>query len=235
MWHLRQRILLSYLPLLFTTLRQNGLSLIESFKGFNAKNNFGPNLECDVTFFEQQQKANMETNAVDDTGGNNIINRFRLALKKFTLPIVNHPMFDRFILMVILLNSAFLAMADYSFVDDTNNLSERGSIRNQIIIESEIYFTSIFICEFALKISALGVCGKHSYFADSWNWLDFFVVVSSLVSLAPGVANVNFLRTFRVLRPLKSLRSLPGVADIVVVKIRNSNNNNFKHYDFRCS
>jgi len=165
----------------------------------------------------------MANNVVDDTGllEKNIFKRFLLSIKEFNLFIVNHTMFDRFILMVILLNSTFLAMADYTFVDDTNNLSAHGSIRNQIIIGSEIYFTSIFFCEFVLKISALGVYGELSYFADSWNWLDFLVVVSSLVSLAPGVANVNFLRTFRVLRPLKSLRSLPGVGDIVEVKTHN--------------
>jgi len=174
------------------------------------------------------QFDNMESNILSqspcDNGDNtekNFFKSFRFTTKEFTLPIVNNPMFDRFILIVILLNSAFLAMADYTSVDDTNNLSAHGSIRNQIIIESEIYFTSIFICEFALKIIGLGVYGEHSYFADSWNWLDFLVVVSSLVSLAPGVANVNILRTFRVLRPLKSLRSLPGVADIVEVKTHN--------------
>jgi len=154
-----------------------------------------------------------------DLNEKNIFQKFRLTIKEFSSPLVNHPMFDQFILMVILLNTSFLVMSDYSFVDEANNLSARGSIRNKIIIESEIYFTSIFVCEFALKIFAFGIYGEDtSYFADSWNWLDFIVVVSSLMSLAPGVSNVNVLRTFRVLRPLKSLRSLPGVADIVEVK-----------------
>ena len=144
----------------------------------------------------------------------------REKIREIALQIIYHPFFDRFILFVILLNTAFLAVADYNHVDNANNLSSMGSTRNLIIIQSEVYFTAIFTTEFILKWCALSLFNRRgSYFSDTWNWLDFLVVVSSLLSLAPNIPDVSVLRTFRVLRPLKSLRSLPGVADIVEVYI----------------
>ena len=94
---------------------------------------------------------------------------------------------------------------------------EQGSIRNTILIQSEIVFIVAFTFEFVLKALALGLCGPKSYFEDRWNWLDFFIVVVSLLTLIPNLPNVRALRTFRVLRPLKSLKSIPGVAAIIVV------------------
>jgi hypothetical protein len=150
-----------------------------------------------------------------------IINPLMIArekIRKVAVAIISDSLFDRFILTIIMINCAFMIISDYEHVDDMNNLSSDGSIRNQIILSSEIYFTAIFTCEFLLKWAALNIYGPKSYFYDSWNWLDFIVVVTSLIALAPNIPSIKVLRTFRVLRPLKSLRSLPAVADIVEVQ-----------------
>ena len=48
--------------------------------------------------------------------------------------------------------------------------------------QSEPFFTYIFLFECVSKILAQGwFLGKNSYLDDSWNWLDFIVVVSSLL------------------------------------------------------
>jgi len=142
----------------------------------------------------------------------------REKIRKFALVIISNPLFDRFILTIIMINCVFMIISDYEYVDNMNNLSSDGSIQNQVVLSSEIYFTAIFTCEFLLKWMALNIYGPNSYFYDSWNWLDFVVVVTSLIALAPNIPSIKVLRTFRILRPLKSLRSLPAVADIVEVK-----------------
>ena len=143
----------------------------------------------------------------------------REKIRKVALVIISNPIFDRFILTIIMVNCVFMIMSDYEHVDNMNNLLSDGSIRNEVILSSEIYFTAIFTCEFLLKWAALNIYGPNSYFYDSWNWLDFIVVVNSLIASAPkNIPNIKVLRTFRVLRPLKSLRFFPAVAEIVEVK-----------------
>lgn len=81
---------------------------------------------------------------------------------------------------------------------------------------SEPIFTTLFTLEFLIKIIALGVAkGPNTYFKDAWNWLDFIVVVSSLLSSLPQVGNISALRTFRLIRPLKSLNQLPSMKLLV--------------------
>ena len=50
--------------------------------------------------------------------------------------------------------------------------------------------------------------GKGTYLSDAWNWLDFIVVITSLLSILPSFSNVSSIRTFRLFRPLRSLTSL---------------------------
>ena len=142
----------------------------------------------------------------------------RKKIRKNALLIISNPLFDRFILTIIMINCVFMIMSDYEHVDNMNNLLSDGSIWNQVFLSSDIYITAIFTCEFLLKWAALNIYGPNSYFHDSWNWLDFIVVVNSLIALDPNIPNIKVLRTFRVLRPLKSLRFLPAVAEIVEVK-----------------
>jgi hypothetical protein len=97
--------------------------------------------------------------------------------------LISHKYFDRFIISVIALNSLFLAMADYSNVDETGALVSDGSWRNTLISRSELVFTLIFTMECALKITALGFTGKQGYIHDPWNWLDFVVVITGSVFL----------------------------------------------------
>lgn len=61
--------------------------------------------------------------------------------------------------------------------------------------------------------------GSNSYLSDGWNWLDFFVVMSSaateiitFLDLGEGAAKgLSSLRAFRLLRPLKLLTAMPSM------------------------
>lgn len=99
-------------------------------------------------------------------------------VRKWSIGIIKHKYFDSFILFVILLNSIVLAIPNYSVVDSTGNLIEGNSWRNILANRSEIYFTCIFGVEFILKAFSYGLFGKRGYFSDTWNWLDFIVVIS---------------------------------------------------------
>ena len=57
---------------------------------------------------------------------------------------------------------------------------------------------------------------KNCYFRDYWNWLDFVVVLGSVLAYLPGGANVSILRTFRLFKPLRSLKTLPAMKELVV-------------------
>lgn len=59
---------------------------------------------------------------------------------------------------------------------------------------------------------AMGVYGRGSYLADSWNRLDLFIVLSGAVEYCLNVENLNFsaIRTIRVLRPLRAINRIPS-------------------------
>ena len=57
---------------------------------------------------------------------------------------------------------------------------------------------------------------KGSYIRDSWNILDFTIVVSGYLTIVlDGGANLGVLRSFRVLRPLKTISGVEGLRIIV--------------------
>ena len=83
--------------------------------------------------------------------------------------------------------------------------------------QSELFFTIVFTLEMTIKMIALGVfLDKNCYLRDQWNWLDFVVVVGSILAYLPGVDNVSVLRTFRLFKPLRSLKSLPSMKELVI-------------------
>ena len=72
--------------------------------------------------------------------------------------------------------------------------------------------------EASIKIIAMGfIMHKNSYLRDPWNWLDFFVIIISLIEYLPFIdgANLKALRVLRVLRPLKSINAFPGIRKLI--------------------
>lgn len=73
----------------------------------------------------------------------------------------------------------------------------------------EPFFVWAFLSECVFKILAMGfLLDKRAYLSEAWNWLDFIVVVSSLLANLPFMKNFSGLRTFRLFRPLRSLTTL---------------------------
>lgn len=103
-------------------------------------------------------------------------NKFRTAIVWF----VEWKPFDLAIIFLIILNSIFLGMQDY--------VNPEADIwRNNLVLISEPFFTSIFTLEAVLKIIAMGfIFESGCYLRDPWNWLDFSVVITGLLSTLPS-------------------------------------------------
>lgn len=123
--------------------------------------------------------------------------------------LVEWPWFERAIIFLILLNSIFLGIMDY--VNPTADIW-----RNHIVHISEPIFTTIFTLEAATKIIAMGfIFEQGCYLREAWNWLDFIVVITGLLSALPSFQNVSVLRTFRLFRPLRSLSTFRSMRLLV--------------------
>jgi len=97
----------------------------------------------------------------------------------------------------------------------------KSSFRNDLVKYAEPFFIFAFTIEAILKIIAFGfVIDKNTYLRDPWNWLDFIVVVTSLLTLVPNMANVSVIRTFRLFRPLRSFTALPAMKSIIATMLK---------------
>jgi hypothetical protein len=123
------------------------------------------------------------------------------ALRKAAVRLATWKYFEWFITSQILLNSLLLGMKDFR---------DPNSWRSRLVDDTENYFTTIFVLEAVVKILAMGfIIGKGSYLRVPWNWLDFIVVVTSLLTFLPSMKNFSGLRTFRLFRPLRNLTTFP--------------------------
>ena len=102
-----------------------------------------------------------------------------------------------------------------------------------MVAESEWFFQFAFTLESCLKILALGFwCeGKTAYLRDSWNMLDFIIVLLGWFAIMQDFkvfgesesANFTAFRTIRVLRPLRALKSVPGLGRLIGALMRSAN------------
>ncbi|KAK9883224.1 hypothetical protein WA026_001413 [Henosepilachna vigintioctopunctata] len=109
-------------------------------------------------------------------------------------------------MMVILLNCITLGMYQ-PCVDD-----KCKSNRCKILQVFDDFIFAFFSLEMTIKMIAMGVYGRGSYLADSWNRLDLFIVLSGAIEYALHVDNLNLsaVRTIRVLRPLRAINRIPS-------------------------
>ncbi|XP_054719182.1 voltage-dependent T-type calcium channel subunit alpha-1H-like, partial [Uloborus diversus] len=121
--------------------------------------------------------------------------------------------FERACMMVILLNCVTLGMyrpcADE--VCDSN--------RCKILQHFDDVIFAFFAVEMLIKITAMGAFGKNAYLAETWNRLDFFIVIAGSLEYCLDVGNINLsaIRTVRVLRPLRAINRIPSMRILVML------------------
>lgn len=78
--------------------------------------------------------------------------------------------------------------------------------------------TGVFTIEALLKIIAFGFLlnGRKSYLRDSWNQLDFTIVISGLISVA-SESDIGFFKVLRIMRVLRPLRLITRVKGLKLV------------------
>ena len=103
--------------------------------------------------------------------------------------------FDRFILVVIVINCVFLALdQENQLISDNSSTIDLG-------------FLIIYTGEMVLKIIAMGFFMRaHSYLRDAWNILDFMVVILGwLAIIFENSGDISAIKVIRILRPLRTI------------------------------
>ncbi|XP_054720547.1 sodium channel protein 60E-like [Uloborus diversus] len=125
-------------------------------------------------------------------------------IRRILTLIVSDPLFDSFITVCILLNTAFLSFEHHGMTVKMERILRLGNL----------VFTIIFSLEAAVKLLALG----RSYFRSKWNVFDLVVVVVSLADLSfETVGGLSVLRTFRLLRVVKLAQAWPTMRLLLTI------------------
>ena len=133
--------------------------------------------------------------------------------------LVNSNLFNRLILIIIVLNTIVLATEYYDQPDWMIKMS----------YDANVVFTAIFTLEMLLKLFGLGL---KQYVKDSFNIFDSIVVILSLIDLmvdpeqVPGntkvkdSSGVSVFRAFRLLRIFKILKSWSSLRVLLITVLQ---------------
>lgn len=113
--------------------------------------------------------------------------------------IVNHPIFEIVIIIVLIINSVIIALTFANLSEPIDN----------VLVQIDHYFVYIYILEAFLKIIGLGILG---YFRDNWNKLDFILII---VTLTTDVA-------FSMFKFVRNARSAKASKLVSSIKMKNA-------------
>ena len=115
------------------------------------------------------------------------------------LRIARHPWFEYGIMLVVMLNTVFLATAS----------ADQTEVHDGVLMYANLVFTVIYIAEAALKMYAAN--GMRKYFKDAWNVFDFSIVIVGVVGIFIDIGGASLIRIFRVVRVLRLIRSMKSL------------------------
>ncbi|XP_046691295.1 voltage-dependent T-type calcium channel subunit alpha-1H isoform X4 [Silurus meridionalis] len=133
--------------------------------------------------------------------------------RSWCLRVVCNPWFEHVSMLVILLNCVTLGM--FQPCEDVTCQSEWCVILQAF---DDCIF-AFFAVEMVIKMMALGIFGSKCYLGDTWNRLDFFIVMAGMMeySLDGHNASLSAIRTVRVLRPLRAINRVPSMRILVTL------------------
>lgn len=95
---------------------------------------------------------------------------WRLIIVETCHNIIHSTAFEKISLIVIFANSIYLAFDNSNFENDSSTALLKTRIEDT--------FSSLYLMEFVLKVCAMGfILNKGSYLRDSWNIIDFLIIV----------------------------------------------------------
>ena len=122
--------------------------------------------------------------------------------------VVESPLFDAAVMIVILANAVVLGLQTYPEV--VGRHGDTLDLLNEV-------FLGVFVVELTLRIAAYGR-RPQDYFRSGWNVFDFVVVAAAFM---PGVRESStLLRVARLLRVVRVVRLLPDLRILVVAVAR---------------
>ncbi|XP_052824853.1 voltage-dependent T-type calcium channel subunit alpha-1I isoform X2 [Octopus bimaculoides] len=94
-----------------------------------------------------------------------------------------------------------------------------NSTRCKMLELCDHFIFVFFTVEMIIKMIAMGLIGKLTFLADSWNRLDCFIVLAGSVEYAVDTENLSIsaIRTIRVLRPLRAINRIPSMRILVML------------------
>uniref|UniRef100_A0A672NHZ5 Calcium channel, voltage-dependent, T type, alpha 1H subunit a n=1 Tax=Sinocyclocheilus grahami TaxID=75366 RepID=A0A672NHZ5_SINGR len=124
-----------------------------------------------------------------------------------------YPLNNHVSMLVILLNCVTLGM--FHPCEDLKCQSEWCVVLQ--VFDDCIF--AFFAVEMVIKMIALGIFGSKCYLGDTWNRLDFFIVMAGMMeySLDGHNASLSAIRTVRVLRPLRAINRVPSMRILVTL------------------
>jgi len=149
------------------------------------------------------------------------------CFRQCMVTLVENPVFDFFILLVIIYSTVLLAL-DNPTTRDSDAWVDFFNLNDYL-------FITIFTIEFSMKIVShgfahtdnielmlsspekvkalcLGDIGRASYLYDAWNYLDIVVLVVSYVGLTGATEGpLKLLRLIRAFRPLRMVNRIKGM------------------------
>lgn len=135
------------------------------------------------------------------------------GIRNICVGIICNPVFENFILLMIVFSSILLTFE--------GPLLDPNGREAEILAQLDKGVTWIFISECVFKIIVYGLIanGKNSYLRNSWNILDFCIVIMSTMLLvfenSKSMKQIKILRMLRVLRPLRMIVRNPGMSIVV--------------------
>ncbi|XP_077173314.1 voltage-dependent T-type calcium channel subunit alpha-1H isoform X2 [Paroedura picta] len=134
--------------------------------------------------------------------------------RSWCLKLVCNPWFEHVSMLVILLNCVTLGMFQ-PCQDSSTCQSERCTILEAF----DHFIFAFFAVEMVIKMIALGIFGQKCYLGDTWNRLDFFIVIAGMMEYSLDGHNVSLsaIRTVRVLRPLRAINRVPSMRILVTL------------------
>ncbi|XP_039223859.1 voltage-dependent T-type calcium channel subunit alpha-1H isoform X2 [Crotalus tigris] len=133
--------------------------------------------------------------------------------RSWCLKLVCSPWFEHVSMLVILLNCVTLGM--FQPCQDIKCQTERCTILEAF----DHFIFAFFAVEMVIKMVALGIFGHKCYLGDTWNRLDFFIVIAGMMEYSLDGHNVSLsaIRTVRVLRPLRAINRVPSMRILVTL------------------
>ncbi|XP_072568642.1 voltage-dependent T-type calcium channel subunit alpha-1H isoform X3 [Paramormyrops kingsleyae] len=133
--------------------------------------------------------------------------------RSWCLKLVCNPWFEHVSMLVILLNCVTLGM--FQPCEDVKCQSDWCTILQAF----DDFIFAFFAVEMVIKMLALGIFGQKCYLGDTWNRLDFFIVMAGMLEYSLDGHNISLsaIRTVRVLRPLRAINRVPSMRILVTL------------------